>query len=74
MAVLRDFPNNTALFVGPEPIATNGIMGPLEWPYKWVSGVTIPLSGVITLLITGTGRGPDVQLPGEEGFLGSKKS
>lgn len=24
---------------------------PYKWPYKWVSGVTTPRSGVITLLI-----------------------
>ena len=27
-----------------------------KWPYKWVTGVITPISGVITLLITG--RGP----------------
>ena len=29
---------------------------PYKWPYKWVTGVITPISGVITLLITG--RGP----------------
>ena len=29
---------------------------PHKWPYKWVAGVTTPISGVITLLITS--RGP----------------
>ena len=29
---------------------------PKKWPYKWVTGVITPISGVITLLITG--RGP----------------
>ena len=27
-----------------------------KWPYKWITGVITPISGVITLLITG--RGP----------------
>ena len=29
---------------------------PYRWPYKWVTGVIIPINGVITLLIIG--RGP----------------
>ena len=29
---------------------------PYKWPYKWVTGVITPISGVITILITG--RGP----------------
>ena len=28
---------------------------PYKWPYKWVTGVIIPINGVITLLITGWG-------------------
>ena len=29
---------------------------PYKWPYNWVTGVITPISGVITILITG--RGP----------------
>ena len=29
---------------------------PYKWPYHWVTGVISPISGVITILITG--RGP----------------
>ena len=28
---------------------------PYKWPYNWVTGVITPISGVITLLITGRG-------------------
>ena len=33
---------------------------PYKWPYKWITGVITPISGVITLLITG--RGPTLYL------------
>ena len=29
---------------------------PYKWPYNWVTGVITPISGLITILITG--RGP----------------
>ena len=28
---------------------------PYKWPYNWVTGVITPISGVITILITGRG-------------------
>ena len=31
------------------------LYNPYKWPYNWVNGVITPISGVITLLITGTG-------------------
>ena len=33
---------------------------PYKWPYNWVTGVITPISGVITILITG--RGPTLQV------------
>ena len=32
---------------------------PYKWPYNWVTGVITPISGLITILITG--RGPTLQ-------------
>ena len=48
-------------FVGPghyKKLEINGAItyNPYKWPYKRVTGVTTPTSGVVTLLITG--RGP----------------
>ena len=46
--------------MGPEPIVINGSSYTLynlyKWPYKWVTRVINPLSGVVKLLIIG--RGP----------------
>ena len=39
------------------PIDYKWSYNPYKWPYKWVTGVITPISGVITLLITGD-RGP----------------
>ena len=33
---------------------------PYKWPYNWVTGVITPISGLITILITG--RGPTLWL------------
>ena len=32
---------------------------PYKWPYNWVTGVITPISGLITILITG--RGPTLK-------------
>ena len=33
---------------------------PYKWPYNWVTGVITPISGLITILITG--RGPTLYI------------
>ncbi len=38
------------------PTSYNWSYNPYKWPYNWVTGVITPISGVITILITG--RGP----------------
>ena len=37
-------------------LVINRVMGPNKCPCKWVTGVITPISGVISLLISG--RGP----------------
>ena len=41
---------------------------PYKWPYKWVTGVITPISGVITILITG--RGPTLYSCNSHSSLG----
>ena len=44
-----------AFLQGGPPTSYKWNYNPYKWPYKWVTGVITPISGVITLLITGRG-------------------
>ena len=41
---------------GGPPTSYKWSYNPYKWPYNWVTGVITPISGLITILITG--RGP----------------